>query len=106
MRNTLDIWRGDSWSPVRELSLLQRGIDRLFDDMLTPFSPSGELDVPVRFNPACDVEETETYFMVSFDLDFGQHRLFRDEENNLDAALHVFLLNTHIGKIPQAVKSL
>lgn len=69
MRNTLDLWRGDSWNPARELSLLQRGIDRLFDDMLTPFSSSNrEMDAAWKFSPACDVEETESHYMVSFDL--------------------------------------
>ena len=69
MRNAMDFWRGDSWSPARELSLLQRGIDRLFDDMLVPFSSgSRELDAAWKFNPACDVEETESSYVVSFDL--------------------------------------
>jgi HSP20 family protein len=68
MINAVDLWRSDSWSPARELSLLQRGIDRIFDDMLIPFSGERSTDSAWKFNPACDVEETDSHYMVSFDL--------------------------------------
>lgn len=66
-----DLWRGGGWSPTREMSRLQRGIDRVFDDVMRPFPSlsagfSGlEED---RFAPACDIDETESHFLVSFDL--------------------------------------
>lgn len=69
MRSALDFWNGNSWSPARELWFLQRGIDRLFDDVMMPFSDSNrDLTSAWRFNPACDVEETESHYIASFDL--------------------------------------
>ncbi len=79
IRNMLpDIWRGERgvWNPIREMSRLQRRIDRMFDDFFSePFVsslvPSRELlpfSEEVGFTPACDVEETDTHYLVSFDL--------------------------------------
>ncbi len=63
----LGSWGGQS--PLREITRLQRGMERLFDDFLTPFSTSylwgGEDLVSV---PACDIEETDTHYLLSFDL--------------------------------------
>ncbi len=63
------------WSPLREMSRMQRRLDRLFDDLV------GEsyLGMPrigremlasegLEFSPACDVEETPTHFLVTFDI--------------------------------------
>lgn len=61
MRNTIDLWRSENWNPARELSSLQRGIDRLFDEM-------HDVERQWKFNPACDVEESDSYYLVSFDL--------------------------------------
>jgi HSP20 family protein len=71
-----DVWRGErgAWNPIREINRLQRSIDRIFNDFLTePFTgglgrellPMGE---EMGFTPACDVEETESHYLVSFDL--------------------------------------
>jgi HSP20 family protein len=67
------LWRplGDAWSPMRELSSLHRGVDRLFEEFMAPMASSspGTLgDGFSAFNPACDVEETESHYLISFDL--------------------------------------
>jgi HSP20 family protein len=64
MRNELDIFRGHEWNPMREFSALQRDLNRLFDQMFAPSRSEGA----VGFAPACDVEETDTAYSLSFDL--------------------------------------
>ncbi len=58
-----ELWRGERglWSPFREMSRLQRRMDRMFEELSLPEEEGG-------FAPACDVEETDTHFLVSFDL--------------------------------------
>ncbi len=77
IRNLLpSIWRSEHnlWSPVREMSRLQRRMDRMFDEFLTePFSsltsPTEEWPGLVQeFTPLCDVNETDTHYLVTFDL--------------------------------------
>ncbi|MBN8554861.1 MAG: Hsp20/alpha crystallin family protein [Deltaproteobacteria bacterium] len=51
------------------LSKLQRDIDRMLDDFITPsrlLNQEGEI-LPA-FSPACDIEETDSYYLVSFDV--------------------------------------
>lgn len=43
---------------------LLRNIDRLFDDLV----PSSASRQTASFAPACDVEETDTHYLLSFDL--------------------------------------
>lgn len=57
MRNPLDI--------TREISGLQRNVDRLFQDMLSPLSTQGEI---LSWSPTCDVDETESHYLMTFDL--------------------------------------
>lgn len=52
MRNALDFWRNDFLSPFKE-----------FERMLGS-AQEGQW----RFNPSCDVEETDTHYVFSFDL--------------------------------------
>lgn len=70
MKNPLDIWRSESaWDPVRELSSLQRNVDRLFEDMLTPVVPTGRAGREMaNWAPRCDVEETDSHFLMTFDI--------------------------------------
>jgi HSP20 family protein len=65
-----DSWRGGSLSPIREMSRLQRDIDRMFDDFLSPVSNlvGNVLDRQVIFSPPCDVDESDSHYLVSFDL--------------------------------------
>ena len=58
------------WNDNRDhygLSKLQRDIDKMFDDFLTPSRMWNGNDQPT-FNPACDVEEDENQYLVSFDV--------------------------------------
>ena len=73
-RNLPEVLRSGTWNPIREISRMQRGMDRMFEDFLAPvsdiFSPdllstAGEA---ISFMPACDIEETDEHFLVSFDL--------------------------------------
>jgi HSP20 family protein len=51
------------------LSKLQRDIDRMFDDFIAPTRfLSQDADVSPTFNPACDVEETDSHYLLSFDV--------------------------------------
>jgi len=50
-----------------EVSRLQREIDRMFDDFLTP-ARTLETNEKSSYSPACDVEETDSQYLVSFDM--------------------------------------
>lgn len=39
-----------------------------FDEILTPFSGAQRWDTRMKFNPPCDVEESDLHYLVSFDL--------------------------------------
>ena len=62
MKNPVDLWRTESWSPLRELGALQRSMDRLFEEF-TPLSSD-----KTGFSPAVDVEENDSHYVISFDL--------------------------------------
>ena len=61
--------RTSSWNPIREINHLQRRLDRIFDD-LSPFEtfPSSLKDEDLNFAPACDIQETDSRYLVTFDL--------------------------------------
>lgn len=89
-RNLPELISGSKISPFREMSRLQRSIDRLFDDMMAPFlgtslmsplitpmvlgamHPSRALIeeqmAPQTFIPPMDVEETDNQYIVNVDL--------------------------------------
>ncbi len=51
------------------LSKLQRDIDRMFDNFISPeLSLTQNSDAMPTFNPACDIEETDSHYLVSFDV--------------------------------------
>lgn len=72
-----DIRRGgrEIWNPVREMNRLQRHLESAFDDffsdpfqsVLEPIFGPFSLDVEAVV-PACDVEETDGQYLISFDL--------------------------------------
>lgn len=70
MKNELDFFRGQLWNPLRdfrEFSDLQRGMNRLFEDFHWNSSlKKGATDIP--FAPSCDIEETETQYLMTFDI--------------------------------------
>lgn len=59
-------------SPLRELSRLQRQIDRMFEDMSGFWPVESRLPLTESaisaFSPACDIEETNNHYLISFDL--------------------------------------
>ena len=67
-----DIWKSSESSPMRQLSRLQREVDRVFRDFMGPFSEGRfEKWLPTEtltFSPPCDVEETDTHYLLNFDL--------------------------------------
>jgi len=54
----------DLWSPVKEMNRLQRRMGRTMDE----FFGEPLLSVSGEIVPACDVEETDSQFLMSFDL--------------------------------------
>ena len=60
---------GKGWSPFREMRNLQRDMDRFFNETMgqmesvIPASLGAE-----AFVPSCDLEETETHYLLSFDI--------------------------------------
>lgn len=67
MKNLLDIWRPERFNPFRELSTLQRQMDRLLDEF-NRYEPSAGMSGRVDFVPACDVEENDDSYVFSLDL--------------------------------------
>lgn len=80
IRRTMpDVWQGRGIShPLREMHRLQRRMDRMFEGLMSdPFSSSLVPTLSVApmigieemgFMPACDLEETESQYLVNFDL--------------------------------------
>lgn len=72
MRNLPDLWQSSSLfraqrNPFREL---QKQMDRVFDDFSFPYEPdlSKMTLTGPAFTPSCDVDETDTHYLMSFDL--------------------------------------
>src|SRR4051812_27920298 len=61
-------------NPLGEVSRLQRDIDRMFEDFLSPVTGRSltglgtGIERPMRFSPPVDVEETDAHYLLSFDL--------------------------------------
>lgn len=100
-----DIWRGDRASPLRDMSRLQRQIDRVFEDFFSPLGRGTELSLPEegRFVPAVDIEETDKNYLLCFDMpglskddiriEMDENRLTvsgerRDERESKEKGLH------------------
>ena len=68
-RNFLpDLWQSNQFNPMREMTRLQRDMDRMFDDFLSPSTLSGTPGREMAFSPPCDIEETDTHFLMTFDM--------------------------------------
>jgi HSP20 family protein len=69
-------WRREERPWARDMTRLQRRIDRAFDEMTEPFSgffgPAArdvwDLGGELEYSPPCDVEESTTHYVVSFDI--------------------------------------
>jgi HSP20 family protein len=66
MRNSIQKWYGNTWHPFREFDDLHREVDRMFGDFITPTRRRELRDL--SFTPACDVEETESHYLLRFDV--------------------------------------
>lgn len=65
MRNPIDLWRGEL-NPFRELSQMQRVLDRMWGDF--PTQRRGGSAVETAFAPSCEVSEDKNAFHFKFDL--------------------------------------
>ena len=60
----MDLFRGNLWQPMRDLMSIQRGINRLFDDVALPAVGGPE----IAFAPITEVEETDSQWLMKLDL--------------------------------------
>lgn len=70
MANSPSLWsRNEPVNPLRAMTRMQRQIDRMFDDFI---GGNWSADLPsiseIAFQPPCDVQETDTHYLLSFDL--------------------------------------
>ena len=68
MNKALDLWRNRFGSPFRDLASLQKDMDRMFETFITPWAGTNGGTVAPQFKPACEVEESNTHYLLSFDL--------------------------------------
>lgn len=66
MNTRLSLWRPERTVSFRDLNNLQRRFDRLWEDVFAPIS--SEAPSVVDYIPPCDVEETESHYVVSLDV--------------------------------------
>ncbi len=64
MNNRMEVWKQNSWSPLKEFASLLRASDRMFEGSMAPFAQRESLN----FEPACDIEETDSHYLISADL--------------------------------------
>jgi len=68
-KNLPDFWRRGLQDPFRDISRLQRSVDRLFADFLSPVEEGRQGGQEnSMFTPACDVEEKDKSFLLKMDL--------------------------------------
>jgi len=70
-RHLPDILRREAMNPFREISRLQRTLDRMFGEFMSPYEQgygSAYSEDPLVFSPPCNLEETDKHFLFSFDL--------------------------------------
>ena len=68
-----EVWRKspmeERWlTPLREISQMQRSLDRIFDEFFYPPASVGTTEEHISFIPAYDLDETNTHYLVSLDL--------------------------------------
>lgn len=69
MRNMPSLWRtnlpsGSDWNPFLEFGRLQRHLDRIMDGL----NFDREWSLKSDFTPACDVQETDSHYLMAYDL--------------------------------------
>ncbi len=73
IKNLPDLFRTNSlfnsdWNPFQELNRMQRQIDRALDLTAPQWELSRDLAAVPAFAPTCDVRETDSHFLMSYDL--------------------------------------
>jgi len=66
MTNPIELWRGTR-NPFRELTQLQRAMERVFDDPSWLSRATGSENA-LAFNPSCEVTEDKNHYYFKFDL--------------------------------------
>ena len=56
-----------NFNPLRGVARMQQQMDRMFDRMWNDVGAS-EIDLAPSFMPACNVEETDSHYLMSFDV--------------------------------------
>jgi HSP20 family protein len=62
------LWQTDRQNPFRTMSRLQRQFDRVFDDLVAGNLSSEVPALAAAIQPACDIEETDAHYLMSFDM--------------------------------------
>ena len=68
MKNELDLFRGGLFRPGQALSDIRREMSRLFNDESWSLPSISETWEKPVFAPSCNVKETDSAFLMSFDL--------------------------------------
>lgn len=66
MRTHMDFWNGGNWGTGREWFGFAPVLDRLFDDVVN--DENRRVHSSAVLTPACDIEETESHYLVSLDM--------------------------------------
>ncbi|NBX75725.1 MAG: Hsp20/alpha crystallin family protein [Proteobacteria bacterium] len=66
MNTRLSLWRPERSISFRDLNNLQRRFDRLWEDVFVP--ATSEAQTVVDYVPPCDLEETDSHYVVSLDV--------------------------------------
>ena len=63
---------GRGWSPFREMRNLQRDLDRFFNETMSQMEVGAPITAAAAeissFEPSCDLEESDTHYLLSFDI--------------------------------------
>lgn len=62
MNQSLELWR--NLNPLRDLSMLHRNLDRIFDD----FQPMNNKHTKFNFHPACEILEDPNHYILRFEI--------------------------------------
>ena len=64
MNNRMEVWKQGSWNPLKEFASLQRATEKMFEGGMMPFAQRDSFS----FEPSCDIEETDSHYLISADL--------------------------------------
>ncbi|MEK6579123.1 MAG: Hsp20/alpha crystallin family protein [Bdellovibrionota bacterium] len=89
MWNLPELWKGEKNDSFRAVSQMQKQMDRLFEQFFNePGLPTLSRGTIPKFAPTCDISETETKYLMTFDLPGMSKEDVRIEVT--DNVLHVF----------------